>query len=200
MSRSMLNSLVSLTGATALVALAGWTQPAQASEPFLGQIEYYAFNFPPRGWALCDGQILPITQNQALFSLLGTTFGGDGRTTFALPDMRGRVPLHAGTGAGLSTRRLGERSGRETVTLTTAELPSHSHTLRGTTATGNRPLPAGNALADDNPDETYGTDAPNTDMAAGSITVTASGAHENMPPFLVVNCSIALQGLFPSRS
>jgi len=200
MSRTFSNALLAVASVATLACTGGGSPPAKASEPFLGQIEYYAFDFPPRGWAFCDGQLLPINQNQALFSLLGTTFGGDGRTTFALPDMRGRIPVHAGTGPGLTPRNLGERGGAETVVLSAADIPSHTHSLRGTTGVGNQVLPGGNTLANDAPDETYRNEAPNADMHAGSVSATPSGAHENMPPFLVVNCSIALVGILPSRN
>ena len=185
----------------AFVSITGWSKPSMAVEPFLGQIEYYGFNFPPRGWAQCDGQILPISQNQSLYSLLGTTFGGDGRTTFALPDMRGRMPVHDGGSAGtnLTHRILGNKGGQESVILTANEIPSHTHTLRGTTGAGNQVLPEGNSLADDSPDETYRNEAPNTTMHTGSIGST-SQSHENMPPYLVINCNIALTGIFPSRN
>lgn len=194
--------LLMITGSAVLAGSMIWSQPATASEPFLGQIEYYAFNFAPRGWAKCDGAILPINQNQSLYSLLGTTFGGDGRTSFALPDLRGRIPVHDGgsAGSGLTRRSLGQKGGEEQHTLTTAELPAHSHSLRGNSNAGNQVLPAGNALANDAPDETYRNEAPTVDMFAGSVAATASGAHNNMPPYLVLNCSIATQGLFPSRN
>lgn len=202
MSRCISKTRLAAAGITALLVTFGSIPQAMAVEPYLGQIEYYGFNFAPRGWALCDGQILPINQNQSLYSLLGTTFGGDGRTTFALPDMRGRVPVHDGgsAGPGLTRRALGSKGGLETVTLTAAQIPSHTHTLYGTSAVGNRPLPGNNSLADDAPDETYSNAAPNTDMRAGSIATTASASHNNLPPYQVVNCSIALQGLFPSRN
>ncbi len=201
MTRKFSKLLMTAVAIVALVTSVSWSKPATASDPFLGQIDYFGFNFNPRGWALCDGQILPIAQNQALFSLLGITFGGDGRTTFALPDMRGRIPVHDGdqAGPGLTRRNLGSRGGVEEVTLSAAQIPSHTHTLRGNTGAGNQVLPAGNALADDSPDETYRNEAPNTDMHAGSIGAT-SGAHNNMPPFLVVSCNIATQGIFPSRN
>jgi microcystin-dependent protein len=202
MSRTLSHAVLALAGAATLAASLSFSPPARASEPFLGQIEYYAFNFAPRGWTFCDGQVLPISQFQALFSLLGTTFGGDGRTTFALPDMRGRIPVHDGfsTGPGLTRRPLGSKGGAETVVLTAAEIPSHSHSLRGTTGVGNQVLPAGNAIADDAPDETYRDAAPDADMRAGSVAATPSQGHENMPPYLVINCSIALNGIFPSRN
>jgi microcystin-dependent protein len=136
-------SINTLLSASALVLATGFSQPALAFEPFLGEIETFGFNFAPRGWAFCDGQILPINQNQALFSLLGTTYGGDGRTTFALPDLRGRVALHPGNGPGLSSIRQGEKGGSETRTLTTANLPSHNHaaTLNATNERGNSEYP-----------------------------------------------------------
>lgn len=202
MTRKTSKALVAIVVGAVFAMGITWAKPATASEPFLGQIEYYAFNFAPRGWTQCDGQILPINSFQALFSLLGTTFGGDGRTSFGLPDMRGRIPVHDGGshGSGLTRRQLGSKGGAETVLLSAAHLPSHTHTLRGSTNAGNQVLPTGNSLADDAPDETYRNEAPNTDMHAGSIGATPSGAHQNMPPFLVVNCAIALQGLFPSRN
>ena len=178
------------------------------SEPFIGQIQAFGFNFAPRGWASCDGQLLSIAQNTALFSLLGTFYGGDGRTTFGLPDLRGRVSLHHGGGAGLSNRPIGQRSGVENVVLSTSNLPSHNHTQDDSTlrAAGNAADtndPTGNSLA---LAAVYNASAPTVDMAAGSITNPAtgntgnSGAHENMPPFLVINYCIALVGLFPSRN
>ena len=190
-------------GGAVFATAAVWSQPAAAAEPYLGQMEYFAFNFAPRGWTKCDGQILPIEQNQSLFSLLGNTFGGDGRTSFALPDMRGRMPVHDGglpAGSGLTPRPLGQQGGAESVVLTAAQLPSHAHTLRATTSQGNESRPAGASLADDNPDETYRNEAPNTDMHAGAIGATPSQSHDNMPPFLVVNCTIALSGIFPPRN
>jgi microcystin-dependent protein len=202
MTRKISHALVAIAAGAVLGTGLTSTKPAAAAEPFLGQIEYYAFNFAPRNWALCDGQILPINSYQSLYSLLGTTFGGDGRTSFGLPDMRGRIPVHDGgsAGPGLTRRKLGEKDGVETVVLTAAQVPSHPHSLRGTTSQGNEALPTGHSLADDSPDETYRNQAPNTDMHAGAIGATPSQGHENMPPFLVVNCSIALQGLFPSRN
>ena len=175
------------------------------SEPFVAEIRIFAGNFAIRGWSFCDGQLLPIAQNTALFSLLGTTFGGDGRTSFALPDMRGRVPVHDGgsAGTGLTHRTLGQTGGVEEHVLTAAEVPAHTHSLRGSSANGNQATPGGNilghALADDDPDHTYRNVAPNVNMHAGAVTSPANG-HENMPPFLVVNCAIAMTGTFPSRN
>jgi microcystin-dependent protein len=162
------------------------------SDPFLGEIRMISFNFAPRGWALCNGQLLPINQNQALFALLGTTFGGNGQTNFALPDLRGRAPLHVGSGF-----VLGQKAGEENHTLTTAELPSHTHSAAGSTSG-----PAAGLLAQ----STWATHttaayagATNTSMNAAS-TAAAGGnqPHTNMPPFLTLNIVIALQGIFPS--
>ncbi len=171
-------------------------------EPFLGQIMYFGFNFAPRGWAHCDGQLLPISQNTALFSLLGTIYGGDGRTTFALPDLRGRVPLHMGTGAGLTPRPIGQRSGVENMTLSVNNLPSHNHSLVVSTANGNTASPEGNFIAnagafDNDFDSNVGTGAMNSD----SVTNTGGGqSFSIIQPYLVVNACIALTGIFPSRS
>jgi microcystin-dependent protein len=181
------------------------------SEPFIGEIIMFGGNFAPRSWALCDGQLLPIAQNTALFSILGTTYGGDGRTTFALPGLRGRVPVHAGSGPGLSTRRLGEKGGSETNTLTVNNMPSHNHgvsaTLRCNGSAGNANTAPGNSISNDAgvSSATYSTSAPNADMSAGSINVSQSnvGANQavnNMQPFLAINFIIALQGIYPSRS
>lgn len=168
-------------------------------DPYIGQIIPFTGNFAPRGWALCDGQLLPISQNQALFSILGTTYGGDGRTTFALPDLRGRLPVHPGHGPGLSVRTLGQRAGSETVTLTANQLPSHSHDVSCTNGRGDKPNPPTNVFAGD-PDKPYsssGTDSMKTTM----LTKTGGGgAHDNVAPFLCVNYIIALVGTFPSRS
>lgn len=166
------------------------------AEPFLSEIRIMSFRFAPRGWALCDGQLLPINQNQALFSLLGTTFGGDGRVNFALPDLRGRTPIHVGNG-----HTLGERGGEQAHTLAIAEIPTHTHVLNGSVANGNAPVPngpAGNILAQ-TPNQIYGPAANLVALNSGSVaSVGGSQAHLNMQPFLTLNCCIALQGIFPS--
>ena len=163
------------------------------AEPFLSEIRIMSFVFPPKGWALCNGQLLPINQNQALFSLLGTTFGGDGRVNFALPDLRGRTPIHVG-----SSHTLGERGGEQAHTLSISELPTHTHVLNATTATGNTPLPTNNILAD-SPSQLYSSPANLIALNAGSVTNTGgSQAHLNMQPFLTLSFCIALQGIFPS--
>ena len=191
---------IPLSLAAGLLLAVGVDQRAMALDDLLGNIDYVAFSFAPKDWAKCDGQLLPISQNQALFSLLGTTFGGDGRTTFALPDMRGRSPMHAGTGGGLSPRSIGEQGGQETVTLTPDQVPRHTHTAIASNATGNQASPTGNTLANDAPDETYVDQAPNTDMSINMIGSSPSNAHDNMAPFTVLNCIIALKGIFPSRN
>jgi microcystin-dependent protein len=162
------------------------------AEPFLSEIRIMSFVFAPKGWALCNGQLLPINQNQALFSLLGTTFGGDGRVNFALPDLRGRTPIHVGSG-----HTLGERGGEQAHTLSIAELPEHVHVLNATNAAGGQ-QPVNNVLAKTGAN-TYGPAVNLAAMAAGSITNTGgSQAHLNMQPFLTLNFCIALQGIFPS--
>jgi len=165
------------------------------SEPFLAEVRMVGFNFNPRGWAFCDGQILPINQNQSLYSLLGTTYGGDGRTSFALPDLRGRTPLHKGDGY-----QLGQKSGAETVTLTAAEMPNHSHALRASSSPGDKRGVTGRVLASAEMYRNYEA-ATNTSLRSGSITNAGGGqAHNNMQPFQTLSFVIALQGLFPSRN
>ncbi|MEN3369740.1 MAG: hypothetical protein V7609_1883 [Verrucomicrobiota bacterium] len=163
------------------------------AEPFLSEIRIMSFIFAPKGWALCNGQLLPINQNQALFSLLGTTFGGDGRVNFALPDLRGNVPIHVGSG-----HTLGEKGGEQAHTLSIAELPTHTHVLNGTNTDGTQAIPVGNLLAR-SATQLY---APATNlqaMNAGSVGPTGgSQAHLNMEPFLTLSFCIALQGIFPS--
>lgn len=178
-------------------------------EPYIGQIVLFPYNFVVRGWALCDGQLLAISQNNALFALLGTTYGGDGRTTFALPDLRGRVPVHMGQGAGLTHRNLGDRFGTEEVSLTVDQLPAHAHPCEVSTKvfTG-----AGN---ESSPDEAYPAYSPDAYSLGGSprqfksfaadqthvdVNDTGSGmAHTNMQPSLTMSYQIALNGVFPSR-
>ena len=171
-------------------------------EPFIGQIQAFGFSFAPRGWAKCDGQLLQIASNQALFSLLGTTYGGDGRTTFGLPDLRGRTALHVGQGAGLTKRVLGATGGAESVVLTANQMPAHTHaaTLRAAAETADTSKPQGKVLGSA---QFYRNPPADTNLDAGAITVANSGgnqAHPNMQPFVVVNWCIALTGVFPSRS
>ena len=169
-------------------------------EPFLGEIRLMSFNFPPKGWALCNGQLLPINVNQALFSILGTMYGGDGRTTFALPDLRDRVPLAAGQGAGLSDYQVGQAGGEATHTLTANEYVSHSHTVKGTRVEGNTATPGGTVLPAVGTGA-YSQAAPDGAMASGALSTAGGGQpHENRQPFLAMNYVIALQGIFPSQS
>ncbi len=164
------------------------------SEPFLAEIRIVGFNFAPRGWAFCDGQILPINQNQSLYSLLGTNYGGDGRTSFALPDLRGRTPVHVGDG-----HQLAQKGGAETVTLTAAEIAAHTHAAQATSSPGDNPSPAGDILAGGA--DVYGDAGSLTALRSGTVTNAGGGqAHNNMQPYLTVNFCIALQGLFPSRN
>ena len=170
------------------------------SEPFVGEIRMFAGNFAPRGWAFCDGQLLAVSQNDALFSLLGTIYGGDGRTTFGLPDMRGRIPIHAGSGPGLSPRRLGAKAGAENVTLTVNQLPSHTHPVRAVTATATDNNPQDKLIAESPSISAYAEVDQSANMATGSITSTGgSRSHTNLMPYLCVNFIIALVGIYPSR-
>ena len=168
------------------------------SEPFIAEIKIVGFNFAPRGWATCDGQILPINQNQSLFALLGTTYGGDGRTSFALPDLRGRTPIHVGSSNGFN-HTLGSSSGEETHPLSLSEIPNHDHILQGTDNNGTSPIPIDNLLGAYN--NGYGGAVDLISPASGTIANTGIGqGHENMQPFQVLNFVIALTGLFPSRN
>jgi microcystin-dependent protein len=187
------------------------------SDQFVGEIRLFPFNFAPTGWAKCNGALLPIVQNTALFSLLGTTYGGDGKTTFALPDLQGRVPMSFGQGPGLTLRDQGTVGGQETVALTTAMIQAHTHvmtaggTLKAKNAPGDRQSPAGNVPAMESAGVTaaYSSALPDASMKTGGVTftgqapaATAGGgaAHENRQPYLVLNYCIALSGVFPARS
>lgn len=174
-------------------------------EPFIAQIMLFGGNFAPRSWAFCDGQLLPISSNTALFSIVGTVYGGDGRTTFALPDLRGRIPMHAGTGNGLSQRRIGQSLGEENVTLQPAQIPVHNHGIlvAGAPASSSRPsgdaFGAGAFYVDNNPSDPATQPA----IALNANTIASAGGgqgHDNMQPTLCINYIIALQGIFPSRS
>jgi len=164
------------------------------SEPFIGEIRLFTYNFAPKGWAFCNGQLLPINQNFALFSLLGTTYGGDGTTNFALPDLRGRVALHEGTGF-----PLGQTGGEATHTLTVSELPSHTHQASGSSDAANTVLP-GNSVWAHSDNLVYNQSA-NLQMSPSAISAVGGGqAHNNMQPYLVLNYCISLQGTFPSQN
>lgn len=164
--------------------------------PFIAQIQMFSFAFPPRNWAQCNGQLLPIAQNQALFSLLGTTYGGNGTTNFALPNLQGRTPLHFGQGSGLSNRTLGEVGGVEAVTLSTTQIPTHTHAVSANNVAPTLGTPAGNLWAQGNYSASGGSA-----MAAGDVSNTGgSQPHTNISPYLTVNFCIALAGIFPSRN
>jgi microcystin-dependent protein len=173
-------------------------------DPFVAEIRIFPFNFAPKGWAFCDGQILPLSQNTALFSLLGTTYGGDGKSNFALPNMQGNVPMHPGQGPGLSLHDLGETGGSETVTLIESEIPAHSHTMIADVTPGNRTGPATFALARATGATPYvpaSASPPLVNMADNAITPAGGDQpHNNMQPYLTLNFCIALQGVYPPRT
>ena len=166
------------------------------AEPFLSEIRIMSFTFAPKGWALCNGQLLPINQNQALFSLLGTTYGGDGRVNFGLPDLQGRVPIHMGQG-----HTLGERGGEQSHTVSISEMPLHTHVVNATSVTGTLNNASNNVLGVSQAPVYVASGGSLTSLVPETITLTGgSQAHLNMQPFLVLNFSIALQGIFPSQN
>lgn len=171
------------------------------ADPFVAEIRIFPFNFAPRGWSFCNGQLLPISQNTALFSILGTYYGGDGKSTFALPDMQGNAPMQWGDGPGLSPHSLGEMSGSENVTLLASEIPSHNHSVLGqATPLGGSANPSGNSYSRPASGNLYASTG--TVVAMADIAITPSGAdqpHNNMQPYLTLNFCIALQGIFPPR-
>jgi len=172
-------------------------------DPFVAEIRIFPFNFAPKGWAFCDGQILPLSQNTALFSLLGTTYGGDGKSNFALPNMQGNAPMHPGQGPGLSLHDLGETGGSDTVTLLESEIPSHPHSLMGVAVVGTKSLPTGNAFARVSGATPYlpPAGAPLVSMNANALTPAGGDQpHNNLQPYLTLNFCIALQGVYPPRT
>lgn len=187
-----------MIGASLLFTLG--TGTTSANQPFIGEVAWVPYNFAPRGWAFCDGQLLPIASNTALFSLLGTTYGGDGRTTFGLPDVRSRTLIHEGHGPGLTSRPLGQKGGEESVTLNESQMPSHTHTQMASSGSATDTSPAGNVLASPSRTRIY-DDTANVAMD-GSVIGNAGGnlPHNNMQPYTTLNCIIALQGIFPSRN
>lgn len=196
--RQLLTSFAALLAGAALP----WRPRVARAElgPYLGEIMAIAFNYAPRGWTFCNGQLLPINQNQALFALLGTTYGGNGVTTFALPDLRGCVAIHAGTGPGLSPRARGERGGETAHALSIAELPAHSHGARGSSGVGTADVPSTGVVPARNAAHIpqWG---PTADTTLGAAAVSATGGsqpHDNTQPYLVLNYIIALQGTYPS--
>jgi microcystin-dependent protein len=170
------------------------------SQPFVGEIRLFGGNFAPAGWAFCEGQLLPISENETLFNLIGTTYGGDGQSTFALPDLRGRLPMHMGTGPGLSNRVISEMGGVETVTLTAQQIPAHNHVPQAVSGSGNQTTPQGGVWAG-TATSRYSSNAP--DQAMKSTLVGSAGGsqpHENMMPYLAVSFIISLFGIFPSQT
>jgi microcystin-dependent protein len=173
------------------------------SEPFIAEIRIFAGNFAPRSWAFCNGQLLPVSQNTALFSLIGTTYGGDGRTTTALPNLKGRLPMHPGRGPGLTSRRLGQRGGVEMVSLAESQMPNHNHTVRAFGFTSNTGTPTlSTSIAVANGGGLFRTDTSSNMVSGSTSALPATGGsqpHNNMQPFIAMNFIIALQGLYPSR-
>jgi microcystin-dependent protein len=212
--RGFLLNLPKLIGGTALLAASANiftskeikaasnpNSPLAGDSPFIGSIDMVGFNFAPRNWALCDGQLLPISQNTALFSLLGTQFGGNGITTFGLPDLRGRVPIHQGNGPGLTPRSIGERSGEESVTLLSSQMPIHNHTLGVNSSGGTSDNPTGNYMASNSEGIKQYSNSAGSNANSSSLGNAGGGQpHNNMPPSLCVIFIICLSGIFPSRN
>lgn len=171
------------------------------SQPYVGEIRMFAGNFAPAGWMFCEGQLLPISENETLFQLIGTTYGGDGQSTFALPDLRSRVPIHQGTGPGGSTRIMGEMGGVEQVTLTTQQIPAHSHPLRASTAVANNSNPAGSVPGESPSVTLYLEETPSVLINASAIAAAGgSQPHNNVQPYQCINYVISLFGIFPSQT
>jgi len=170
------------------------------AQPYVGELRIFAGNFAPAGWQFCEGQLMPISENETLFQLIGTTYGGDGQSTFALPDLRGRVPIHQGTGGGVSYT-LAQTGGAEEVTLSISQIPSHSHPMLGASGNGAQANPKNNVLASSTLVKLYSGEAPDTAMAATSITAIGGNLpHTNFQPYLCVNYIISLFGIFPSQN
>lgn len=182
-----------------LIVLFGNTINAQS--PYVGQIKMFAGNFPPAGWAFCDGQLLPISENEVLFNLIGTTYGGDGQTTFAVPDLRGRIPVGMGQGSGLSQRIIGEMGGAEVNTITINQMPTHNHMVGAVTTNGNQNLPANNLPAGTAVlDKEYSSASANTTFKAGMLSPSGGGQPiNNIQPYLAVSFIISLYGIYPSQ-
>lgn len=188
--------------ASLFITFSGLSSHALAlGEPLIGEVRFVAFNFAPRGWAKCDGQLLPINQNTALFSVLGTIYGGDGRTTFGLPDMRGRTPVHEGNGPGLSSYSLGQETGQENSSLNATHVPEHSHTLKASTSSARTSSASGNALARTRSNlKVYDSSAANVALDNATVSSAGTSSVNNMQPSLTLNCIIALTGIYPSRT
>ena len=185
-----------------LVTAFSFSDSVNAQEAMIGEVKMFAGNFAPRGWAMCNGQLLQISQNSALFSILGTTYGGDGRTTFALPDLRGRVPVHAGSGTGLIRKQLGQQGGAENVNISVRNLPSHTHAIKAVAEVGDEGLPNGNLLASNSSaNRSYSTLSSNATMNKSMVENTGGNLPvNNMQPYLTINYIICLEGIYPSRN
>lgn len=171
------------------------------SQPYVGEIRMFGGNFAPAGWAFCDGQLVSISDNETLFQLIGTTYGGDGQVSFGLPDLRGRLPVHMGSGPGLTPRTIGEMGGQESVTVTTSQILAHSHALLASSATANAGSPSGNVPAASTSIDLYTTADPTDAMAATALAGTGgSQPHDNMMPYLCISFIISFFGIFPSPS
>lgn len=169
-------------------------------QPYVGEIRMFGGNFAPAGWAFCNGQLLPISENEVLFTLIGTTYGGDGQNTFALPDLRGRLPIHQGTGPGLSSYVLGQSGGSEEITLTNGQIPTHTHALLGSSGAPTSSNPQGNVTAQPTTFDFYSSDPPTSTMNTSIVSSTGgSQPHDNMMPFLCVSFIISLYGIYPSQ-
>ena len=170
------------------------------ADPFVAEIRIFPFNFPPKGWAFCNGQIMPLSQNTALFALLGTVYGGDGKSTFALPNLQGSAAMHPGQGQGLSLRDLGEIGGAESVTLLISEIPVHTHSMSAQTLAGDQTIPTGTLPATSPGDNLYAPSGAMVTMAPQALPPAGGSLpHNNMQPYLTLNFNIALQGIFPPR-
>jgi microcystin-dependent protein len=172
------------------------------AEPFIAEVRIWALNFAPRGWAFCNGQLLPIAQNTALFAIIGTTYGGDGQTTLGLPNLQGRAPMHAGQGPGLTPRQLGASGGVETVTLSNSQVPGHTHAMQASPSPGEAPGPGGNAFARVVGGSPYAAPGTTVSLAAEALPDSVGGgqAHNNLQPYLALTFVIAVIGVFPSRN
>jgi microcystin-dependent protein len=171
------------------------------SSPYIGEIRMFAGNFAPAGWALCQGQLMPISENDTLFNVIGTTYGGDGQETFGLPDLQGRIPIHMGQGAGLQNHNIGDKFGAESVTLSAQQLPTHSHALLATTGSGTTTSATGNLVSASPDNQIYTQDVGSVALASNSVSpVGGSQPHDNMQPYLCVNYIISLFGVFPTQN
>lgn len=196
----MRRTLVLILGLGMLLAAVPTASAQVGSQPYVGEILLVPYNFAPKGWAECAGQLMPISQNTALFSLLGTFYGGDGKSTFALPDLRGRTPIGSGQGPGLSDYFLGQTGGEESVTLLVNQMPAHTHTVIGSSNVATVATPGGTVWASQSLLNIYGTSS-DSPMAPGAVGMTGGGQpHDNLSPYLTLNYIIALQGIFPARN